>query len=504
MTPPRVPIVVRLELGSALAKLIPEQKPFSTVERYVRDLLEDLDLPAEARVQHSTPQGTPADALRIWIDDQPCRIALLADEPPDAAALTRRIDLVLHANRSLFASDRVLAALWSWWTNRPGPCPNDIKEALRFLVHLSLSVNHAQGILSEANPGLPAEAVERLVTHSAGEFHITVSLAAHAGLPLTGGTQAAPDVPQRLRAMNDLLFWELGLLLPLGAIAPDARLGADEFAIQINDLRMPPQLLVGNGEFVVNVISSASAAIRQSAESFLTTDSVDFCCARLGEAFPDMVARALAAFSPIFLTRLERSLLREEISVRDLRALLEALLAFNGRTHVDFSKFIVFFLDPDALVGTTTGFGNGVEGLVRDHAEAVRMSFKHWISNKYAGGGNTLVVYLLASEVEARLTDPAPLPDNVRGELVQAIVEQLRHLPPSAIQPVILTTASVRARLRREIERELPYVAVVSFQELSPHMNIQPIARISPGWGSSPPPPPVSPAASVPTLAGAR
>ena len=52
-------------------------------------------------------------------------------------------------------------------------------------------------------------------------------------------------------------------------------------------------------------------------------------------------------------------------------------------------------------------------------------------------------------------------------------------LTPTAQSPVILTSLGVRARLRRELEKEFPQLSVVSYQELNPDMNIQPIARIS-------------------------
>ena len=66
-----------------------------------------------------------------------------------------------------------------------------------------------------------------------------------------------------------------------------------------------------------------------------------------------------------------------------------------------------------------------------------------------------------------------------RRRLLDGILEQLDDLPPTAHMPVLLTTMNVRARLRREIKDKFPYLAVLSYRELSPDMNIQPIARIS-------------------------
>jgi type III secretion protein V len=57
--------------------------------------------------------------------------------------------------------------------------------------------------------------------------------------------------------------------------------------------------------------------------------------------------------------------------------------------------------------------------------------------------------------------------------------DEVGNLPPTAQNPVILTTQEVRLRLRKEVAHEFPHLNVLSYQELSPDMNIQPIARIS-------------------------
>ena len=46
---------------------------------------------------------------------------------------------------------------------------------------------------------------------------------------------------------------------------------------------------------------------------------------------------------------------------------------------------------------------------------------------------------------------------------------------------IILTTADIRRYVRRLIDSELPHVAVLSYQELSPELQIQPAGRIGIG-----------------------
>ena len=54
------------------------------------------------------------------------------------------------------------------------------------------------------------------------------------------------------------------------------------------------------------------------------------------------------------------------------------------------------------------------------------------------------------------------------------------HLPPTAQRPVILTAMDIRRYVRKLLEYEFnPPFSVVSYQELSPDLNIQPVSRIS-------------------------
>ena len=121
--------------------------------------------------------------------------------------------------------------------------------------------------------------------------------------------------------------------------------------------------------------------------------------------------------------------------------------------------------------------------------EHVRSALKRYVSHKYARGTNTLVVYLLDPQIEDAVrgaikrtsagTHLALEPD-IAQEIVQAVKNECGHLPPTAQRPVILTAMDIRRYVRKLLEYEFnPPFSVVSFQELSPELNIQPVARIS-------------------------
>ena len=182
---------------------------------------------------------------------------------------------------------------------------------------------------------------------------------------------------------------------------------------------------------------------------------------QLEKAFPATVKEVVPkVVSVLKLTDILGRLVEEEISVRDLRGILQAI-AENGQTEAD-------------------------SVMLTEH---VRSSLKRYVSHKYARGTNTLVVYLLDPQIEEAIrasikrtsagTHLALEPD-IAQEIVQAVKNECGHLPPTAQRPVILTAMDIRRYVRKLLEYEFnPPFSVVSYQELSPELNIQPVARIS-------------------------
>jgi type III secretion protein V len=89
-----------------------------------------------------------------------------------------------------------------------------------------------------------------------------------------------------------------------------------------------------------------------------------------------------------------------------------------------------------------------------------------------------LIVYLLDQAIEDRLRRNESLLPGERAALLSAVRYETGNLPPSAQNPVILTTHDIRLRFRSEIRHAFPHLATLSYQELAMDLNIQPIARI--------------------------
>lgn len=208
------------------------------------------------------------------------------------------------------------------------------------------------------------------------------------------------------------------------------------------------------------IVLHLSAVLRKNASEFVGIQEVQNMLEQLEQAFPALVKEVVPkAVSPFQLTDILRRLVEEEISVRDLRNILQALAEWGP-------------VENDTVMLT----------------EYVRAALKRYISHKYTRGQSTLIVYLLDPQIEETVRSSVQhtssgsylaLEPEITQEILAAVRNEVGNLPPSAQQPVVLTTMEIRRYFRKLVELEFPQLAVLSYQELSPEMNIQPIARIS-------------------------
>jgi len=145
-------------------------------------------------------------------------------------------------------------------------------------------------------------------------------------------------------------------------------------------------------------------------------------------------------------------LLREQVSIRDLRSILETLADEGVKTK-----------DPEVLT------------------EAVRKSLCRSITSKYKGDDGGLSVITLDAGLEEMVAnsllqteqgvqlvmDPQSAQKLISG--VSTVIEQ--H-PEIAGQPILLTNPTVRSHLFKLISRFIPQLTVLSHNELSPDARV--------------------------------
>lgn len=198
--------------------------------------------------------------------------------------------------------------------------------------------------------------------------------------------------------------------------------------------------------------------LKKYSADFVGIQETRFLLSAMEGRFPDLVKESTRVLPIQKIAEILQRLVSEDISVRNLRAILESLIEWGQK-------------EKDSVLLT----------------EYVRSTLKRHISYKYSSGQNILPAYLLAPSIEDTVRgairqtsagsylalDPA-----VSKRLVENIKKTVGDIGGNAQRPVLLTSMDIRRYLRKMIEQDLYDLPVLSYQELTQEINIQPLARI--------------------------
>jgi len=158
------------------------------------------------------------------------------------------------------------------------------------------------------------------------------------------------------------------------------------------------------------------------------------------------------------LSDILRRLLREDISIRNMRSIMESLAEW-----ATYENDIVYL------------------------TEYVRMGLKDYIAHRFSGGREQLSVYLLDPRIEQAVRDG--IQQSASGSSLSLEPESNRSLleafeaaigDSSNGRPItIITQMDIRYFVRRFLEFRYPNLIVLSFQELPASQQIQPIGRVA-------------------------
>ena len=198
--------------------------------------------------------------------------------------------------------------------------------------------------------------------------------------------------------------------------------------------------------------------LKKCSADFIGIQETRFLLSAMEGRFPDLVKESTRVLPIQKIAEILQRLVSEDISVRNLRAILESLIEWGQK-------------EKDSVLLT----------------EYVRSTLKRHISYKYSSGQNILPAYLLAPSIEdtvrgaVRQTSAGSylsLDPAVSKRLMENIKKTVGDIGGNAQRPVLLTSMDIRRYLRKMIEQDLYDLPVLSYQELTQEINIQPLARI--------------------------
>jgi flagellar biosynthesis protein FlhA len=152
-----------------------------------------------------------------------------------------------------------------------------------------------------------------------------------------------------------------------------------------------------------------------------------------------------------------QNLLREQVPIRDLVSILEALADHAARSR-----------DPDYLT------------------EAARQALRRTLTRLYAPGGKLVAITLhpkleetVAESIQPTQQGSYPvLPPEVTRRLLDRLGNLVEEAVRRNLQPVVLVSSRIRLPLRRLLERFIPGVVVLSLAELLPDLEIESLGTV--------------------------
>ncbi|RUV82106.1 EscV/YscV/HrcV family type III secretion system export apparatus protein [Mesorhizobium sp. M1A.F.Ca.IN.020.06.1.1] len=199
--------------------------------------------------------------------------------------------------------------------------------------------------------------------------------------------------------------------------------------------------------------------VRRQADEFIGIQETKILLSQVERSFPELVKEVLRSVPLQTISEILKRLVSEEVSLRNMRTILTALVEWAQK-------------EKDTVLLT----------------EHVRCALKRQICFRHSVGGKLLPAYILAPEVEDTVRNAIrqtsagsylALDPGITRQILDKVSEAVGNVDQQPHKPVLLTSIDIRRYLRKIIEVDLYVLPVLSYQELTPDISVQPLARIS-------------------------
>ncbi|MES0139404.1 type III secretion system export apparatus subunit SctV [Mesorhizobium sp. M0016] len=199
--------------------------------------------------------------------------------------------------------------------------------------------------------------------------------------------------------------------------------------------------------------------LRRQADEFIGIQETKILLNNVEASFPELVKEVLRTVPLHTISEILKRLVSEEVSLRNMRTIATALVEWGQK-------------EKDTVLLT----------------EHVRCALKRQICFRHSAGRNLLPAYILAPEVEDTVRNAIrqtsagsylALDPGTTRQIIDKVREAVGNVGQQSHQPVLLTSIDIRRYLRKIVEVDLRALPVLSYQELTPDISVQPLARIS-------------------------
>jgi flagellar biosynthesis protein FlhA len=323
-------------------------------------------------------------------------------------------------------------------------------------------------------------------------------------IPLVDAEQNG-ELLERIKAIRRQMAFDLGIIIPPVHIQDNMQLASGEYAILLkgNEIArgelMPNYCLAmnpGNADGTVDGIATQeptyglpavwirdsarenalakgftvvdtatvmtthlSEIIRRHAHELLGRQDVQRMLDYLKQSHPKVVEDLVPNLLPLgSVVRVLQNLLREQVPIRDLLAILETLGDWAPLTK-----------DPDALT------------------EHVRHALARTLTKLHQAPDGSLTVILLGHAVESALAEALQKSEHGRvlaldpktaNRIMSSLGRQIERCTARNLQPVVLCSSPMRPALKKLTDRFIPNLFVLSYEEILSTVDVRSIGSV--------------------------
>ena len=205
------------------------------------------------------------------------------------------------------------------------------------------------------------------------------------------------------------------------------------------------------------IISHVDELLQKRSPELLGRDEVQAILDRAEKKYPVVTGEVKSLLSLGSIRDIFRGLISEQVSIRYILLILETLADWGN-------------------------FGPAPNEII---IEQIRQSLKRQICLEYADDKQTLKVLTLETGLEQNFSDRAMYQD--RGlypgaspdEWLDAFSPAIKGMEEKGLKPVILCSPVARAWVKEFTRMKFPTLAVLSYVEIPPDMNVEPVGEIT-------------------------
>ena len=220
---------------------------------------------------------------------------------------------------------------------------------------------------------------------------------------------------------------------------------------------------MAKGYTVVNLATvlttHLSDVVRRYAHELLGRQEVQKMLDHIKSSHPKVIEELVPNVLPLgVVVKVLQNLLREQVSIRDLPTVLEALADWGALVK-----------DVDTLT------------------EYARQALARTISKQYLTPDGAIPVLALSPEVETAVAEAIQHTDHgtflaldptLGQEIMNRLAEQLDRFMPLNAQPIVVCSPQVRPHFKKLVDRFIPNLVVLSYSDILSNVQIQTIGMV--------------------------